>query len=99
MTTATGGSAEAQPIGPGYDAVVVGAGMAGAAPAESLVARSDLSVLVCDATPVPGAPSSGRSVAVFGADVVAVHAAELILGLDPSVDLGPYAPSRLGSAA
>ncbi len=48
-----------------FDVVVVGAGVAGSALAESLVTLSDVSVLVCDAAPLPGAHSSGRSVAVF----------------------------------
>ena len=80
MTAATRGSAASSRVGAGYDVVVVGAGVAGAALAESLVARSDCSVLVCEAGEVPGLHSSGRSVAVFdplygNADVQALTAA------------------------
>ena len=47
------------------DVLVIGAGVAGAAVAESLVRRSDRSVAVLEAAAVPGLHSSGRSVAVF----------------------------------
>lgn len=80
MTAAARGSTRAGQVGAGYDVVVVGAGVAGAALAESLAARSDLSVLVCEAGDAPGLHSSGRSVAVVdplygNADVQVLSAA------------------------
>jgi D-arginine dehydrogenase len=51
--------------GRSVDVVVVGAGVAGAAVAESLVLLSDSTVIVAEAASVPGLHSSGRSVSVF----------------------------------
>jgi D-arginine dehydrogenase len=48
-----------------YDVLVVGAGVAGAAIAESLASSSDARIGIVEAAPTPGLHSSGRSVAVF----------------------------------
>lgn len=48
-----------------YDVLVVGAGVAGAAIAESLAASTDARIGIVEAAPTPGLHSSGRSVAVF----------------------------------
>lgn len=48
-----------------YDVLVVGAGVAGAAIAESLASSTDARIGIVEAAPTPGLHSSGRSVAVF----------------------------------